>query len=122
MGTLYAAATTVSGCLLFTVGLAVDRYGTRDITLWVILPGLTIACLVSSYMTTYWMVWFSIFLLRFFGQGSMSMLPGVLVAHWFVKKRGRAMSFSSIGNFISAIILPPMNTILIENVGWREAW
>ena len=122
MGTLYAAATTLSGCLLFTVGIAVDKYGTRAMTLWVVLPGLTLACLISSQMTNYWMVWISIFMLRFFGQGSMSMIPSVAIAHWFTKKRGRAFSLSGIGGFVSGIILPPMNTVLIEKFGWREAW
>merc|ERR1719253_473317 len=56
-------------------------------------------------MTNYWMVWFSIFLLRFFGQGSMSMIPGVVIAYWFVKKRGRALSISGIWGFLSAIVL-----------------
>ena len=67
MGTLYAAATTVSGCLLFTMGMAVDKWGARVMTLWVILPGLVCATLVSSYMTSYLAVWLSVFLLRFFG-------------------------------------------------------
>ena len=122
MGTLYAAATAVSGCLLFTMGMAVDRWGARTMTLWVILPGLTGACLISSYMTGYWIVWLSIFFLRFFGQGSMSMVPNVVVSHWFIKKRGRALSLMNIGGFVSAVVLPPMNTLLIEAVGWRNAW
>ena len=122
MGTLYAAATTASGCLLFTMGMAVDKWGTRNMTLWAALPGLTLACFVSSQMTNYWMVWFSIFLLRFFGQGAMSMIPSVCVAHWFTKKRGRAFSLSGIGGFVSALVLPPMNTVLIETFGWRETW
>ena len=122
MGTLYAAATTASGCLLFTMGMAVDKYGARAMTLWVVLPGLTLACLVSSYMTSYWMVWFSIFLLRFFGQGSCWMIPGVVIAHWFVKKRGRALSINGIWYYLSAILLPPLNALLIEKYGWRETW
>ena len=122
MGTLYASATTVSGCLLFTMGMAVDKWGSRAMTLWVILPGLTVACLISSYMTKTWMVGLSIFFLRFFGQGAMSMVPGVVVAHWFVKQRGRALSFMGVGGFVSAVVLPPINALLIEQVGWREAW
>ena len=54
MGTLYAAATVVSGCLLFTMGMAIDRWGARIMTIWVILPGLIGACLLSCYMTEYW--------------------------------------------------------------------
>ena len=122
MGTLYAVTTMVSGCLLFTIGMAVDKWGTRDMTLWIVLPGLILACLVSSLMDSIWVVWISIFLLRFFGQGAMYMIPGVVVAHWFVKKRGRALSISGIFNFASAIVFPPLNTILIEKYGWREAW
>ena len=54
MGSIYAAGTVVSGCLLFIMGMAIDRFGAKQMTLWVVLPGLISACLVSSYMTNYW--------------------------------------------------------------------
>ena len=122
MGSIYAAGTAISGCLLFTMGMAIDRFGARSMTLWVILPGLICACLVSSYMTSYWQVLLSIFLLRYLGQGAMGSVPNVVMAHWFVKQRGRALSFMGVGGFLSAMILPPMNTLLIDSVGWRQAW
>ena len=49
-------------------------------------------------------------------------LISVATLDWFLKQRGRALSFMGIGGFISAVLLPPMNTLLIEKVGWREAW
>ena len=122
MGTLYATSTVVSGFLLFTLGIGIDRWGSRTMTLWVFIPGLASACIVSSCINGYLAMWLSFFLLRFFSRGAMNMVPKVIVAHWFVKKRGRAMSLALIGGSISAIVLPPMNALLIEAVGWRNAW
>ena len=85
MGSLYATATVVSGCLLFVIGMAVDRWGARSMTLWIICPGLAGACILSSYTTGYWTVWLSVFLLRFFARGAMNMVPRVVIAHWFIR-------------------------------------
>jgi MFS family permease len=122
MGMLYAIATAVSGCLLFTVGFAVDKYGARSITIYVITPGVVTACIMSSLIKGYWSTWFSILLLRFFGQGAMFLVPSVVVSHWFVKQRGRALSFVQVGSFLNAVIFPPVTQILIILVGWRLAW
>ena len=50
------------------------------------------------------------------------MVPGVVVAHWFVKQRGRALSFMGVGGFLSAVLFPPVNSIMIIELGWRTAW
>jgi len=32
------------------------------------------------------------------------------------------MSFMGIGGFLSAVIFPPVNSIMILTLGWRTAW
>ena len=39
-----------------------------------------------------------------------------------MKKRGRALSISGVWYYLSAVVLPPLNAVLIEKYGWRETW
>src|SRR5699024_5908515 len=62
------------------------------------------------------------FLIRLFGQGSMSLIPNTLVAQWFLKKRGIAFSIMTLGSFASAMSFPLINTWLIDTWDWQFAW
>jgi len=48
--------------------------------------------------------------------------PTVVVANWFVKKRGRAMAVTTMGMAFGAMIATPVITYLIGALGWRQAW
>lgn len=117
----YSTATLAAGMFLFFVGYLVDKYGHRIITTIIaILLGL--ACFWNSAITSTAMLFIGFFLLRLLGQGSMTLLPGTLVPQWFISKRGRALSFIAIGGFISSALFPPINSWVIMNWGWAEAW
>jgi MFS family permease len=118
---LYATATTTSACIMPFVGRAVDKYGQRRMSL-IVSCGLVCACLVASTVNSSGVCWLSFFMLRFFGQGSMSLIPNTVIPHWFDTRRGRAFSFTAIGGFISAVGFPLVDTWLILQVGWRQAW
>ena len=118
---LYATATTTSACLMPFVGRAVDKYGQRHMSLYVSC-GLVFACLIASSVNSSGICWFAFFLLRFFGQGSMTLIPNTVIPHWFSDRRGRAFSFTAIGGFISAVGFPLVDTWLIHTYGWRNAW
>ena len=122
MGTMMATSSTLSACVLFLIGICVDKWGTRRMVLRVLLPGCVFTCLLSGKMTEKYQVWASLFLLRFFAQGGLGLVPAVIVSHWFFRQRGRALSFMGIGAFLSGAIMPVLNTKMIEEVGWRAAW
>lgn len=42
------------------------------------------------------------------------------VSHWFVKRRGIAMSLVASGNYLAGTIWPPFVHDLSENLGWRD--
>lgn len=54
------------------------------------------------------------------GMGAFVM--DVVVSNWFVRKRGRAIAFGSVGLSTAAVILPPLSSTLIAEFGWRIAW
>ncbi|HSA79402.1 MAG TPA: MFS transporter, partial [Geminicoccaceae bacterium] len=60
--------------------------------------------------------------LRFLGQGSLMLASANLVAQWFSKKRGFALSLMALGFSASIAIHPPLAQWLIDQAGWRGAW
>lgn len=121
ISTMYLFATLLAGLLLFIVGRLVDRYGQRKMTV-IIAILLAVACVFNSLILGPAMLFIGFFMLRLFGQGSMTLIPGTLVPQWFVGKRGRALSFMAFGSFLSAAALPPFNAWLIDQVGWQVSW
>ncbi|WP_245613674.1 MFS transporter [Alkalihalobacterium bogoriense] len=121
VSTMYLFATLLAGFLLFLVGRLVDKYGQRKMTV-IIAVILGITCVFNSFLLGPVMLFFGLFMLRLFGQGSMTLIPGTLVPQWFVSKRGRALSFMAFGSFLSAAALPPFNAWLIDQVGWQMSW
>ncbi|MDZ7837593.1 MAG: MFS transporter [Actinomycetota bacterium] len=79
-------------------------------------------CLYMSLIIHPIMLFIGFFLIRLFGQSSMIIGPSTLIPRWFEKKRGRALSFISIGGITAAALLPPFNTWMINNWGWRMGW
>ena len=118
---IYSFATLSAGLLLFIIGRCVDRYGQRIMMASVgLLLGL--ACFWNSFVIGPIMLFAGFFMLRLFGQGSMTLVPNTLVPQWFIKKRGRAMSAMTIGAFISSAAFPPLNVWMIHTWGWPVAW
>lgn len=83
---------------------------------------LGLACFFNSFVVNTWMMAIGFFLIRFFGQGSMTLIPNTLVPQWFVIKRGRAMSFMALGGFTSAALFPVINTWMIKTWSWQTTW
>lgn len=44
-----------------------------------------------------------------------------LIARWFVRRRGQALGFTSLGSAIGGAFFPPVATALIASLGWRGA-
>lgn len=121
VSTMYLFATLFAGFLLFMIGRLVDRFGQRRMTV-IVAAMLGIACIFNAFLMGPVMLFIGFFLLRLFGQGSLTLIPGTLIPQWFVIKRGRAMSFLAFGSFISAAALPPVNAWLIDQFGWQISW
>ncbi|MFB4162973.1 MFS transporter [Alteribacillus sp. JSM 102045] len=118
---IYSAATLCAGLSLFLIGRLIDKKGQRFMAVTVGTM-LAIACFWNSMLLGPIMMFIGFYLLRLFGQGSMTLVPNTLVPQWFDKQRGRALSFMTLGVLISAAALPPINLFLMETWGWRFAW
>ena len=45
-----------------------------------------------------------------------------LVATWFVEKRGAALGIAAMGISVSGVLMPPIGTALIAEIGWRNTF
>lgn len=59
---------------------------------------------------------------RTFALGITNLAGNVLIANWFVRKRGRAMAVAIIGIRLGQAALPMLAQFLILGFGWRWAW
>ncbi|OLS37050.1 MFS transporter [Alkalihalophilus pseudofirmus] len=118
---IYSVATLFAGMLMIIIGRFVDRLGQKQMMM-IVGTVLGLACFFNSFVSNIWMMAVGFFLIRLFGQGSMTLIPATLVPQWFIKKRGRALSFMAIGSFVSAAFFPIANTWMINTWSWQTSW
>lgn len=54
--------------------------------------------------------------------GASTMTCVILISSWFYKQRGLAIGIALVGTSLGSILLSPANALLIERVGWRQAF
>jgi MFS family permease len=121
LSSAYAGATLVAAFGLPYVGRLVDRFGVRRVLLVVALL-FGIACFAFGRVDNILLLALGFGALRFLGQGSLMLCSANLVAQWFSRKRGFALSLMALGFSASVAIHPPLAQWLIDQVGWRETW
>jgi len=103
------------------VGRILDKYGTRR-------PLIVVSLIVLTSMTALARIsngWQMIVVFVLIGTVGMSPSGGNLYAivplsHWFIRKRGKAMSIAFIGLPIGIFFLMPLAQLLINRYGWRS--
>ena len=117
----YAFATLAAAFGLPLMGRLLDRIGPRQLLLFVTLL-LGVACIAFGAVAG--ILWLAVAFaaLRFLGQGSLMLGCSNLVAHWFNRRRGFALSIMAMGFSASMAVHPPLSQWLIDTVGWRQAW
>jgi MFS family permease len=121
ISSFYSIATLFSGLAMPIVGRMIDSQGHKK-SLLLICILFAVSCLWMSIVSAPWMIFIGFMLIRLFGQGSMSLIPSVLVPQWFIRKRGKALSFATIGGVMGFAFMPPLNNMLVENFGAPAAW
>lgn len=121
VSSLYSMGTLTAGLIMGMMGGLFDRWGHRIMTTFVALL-LGVACLGMSLVNSLVILFIGFFAIRLLGQGSMSLSSTTLPPQWFITKKGRALSIASLGGAVSTALLPPLNTWLILNYGWRFGW
>jgi len=104
------------------VGTLVDRYGGR----WLMVIGTTIVA-VGYFLLTHVESFAQFVGIRLtlvtLGDSMMGyMVVNVIIAHWFMRQRSRALAISSMGVGFAKVCMPVLAAWLILTLGWRQTW
>ena len=104
------------------VGPIVDRRGGRKL----IVAGAVIASagyFMLSRVQEFWQFFLIRCTLVVAGDTLMgSVVVMVIIARWFVRKRGRAIAIANLGTGIAKVSMPLLAAALFVSVGWRQSW
>lgn len=120
-GGLYTIATLASSICLIWAGAQADRIRARVLAL-ICLIGLAAVTVFMANVTHIVALGLALFGLRFFGQGMMTHISTIMLARWFNRFRGRALSFAQLGVPSAEAVMPFLLTISIVAFGWRQVW
>jgi len=140
LSTAYLLGTIASSFLLTRAGQLYDKIGARWLgTMVTIALGLVLIYLSQvdriafgfaevlglesiRFYVSFLIVTIGFFLLRFTGQGVLTMLSRNMMMKWFNRKRGLANGISSVFVSLGFAISPLVFDFLIESYSWRWAW
>tara|TARA_B100000949_G_scaffold108626_1_gene96421 strand:- start:3215 stop:4408 length:1194 start_codon:yes stop_codon:yes gene_type:complete len=111
------------GALSFIVmGYLYDKYGGRRvISVALIMVGISV-CLLSQVNSIFGLILIYGILGSFASSGASFVTIHSLLAKWFYRRRGLAMSLSAAGGSIGPLLFAPFCAFLIEAFDWRTAF
>ncbi|HEY5543784.1 MAG TPA: MFS transporter [Candidatus Binatia bacterium] len=112
----------IGACLAPVVGTLVDRYGGR----WLMVLGAAITglgFLLLGTIDNFGQFAAIRLTLVTLGDALMGyMVVNVVVAQWFIRQRGRAFAFTSMGVGFAKVCMPVLAAWLLVSLGWRQTW
>lgn len=120
-GSLYAAATLISGLCLIWAGRQIDRVRLLPASLTATAV-LALGCVLMAVAWHVAILGLALLLLRFAGQGVMGLLSATAMARRFDRERGRAIGVASLGFQAGLASFPALGVGLALWLGWRGAW
>lgn len=104
------------------VGPLLDRYGARPVMAGgAVIAGFGLIFLMG--IQEVWHFWVIYAIVGALGLHEMGQFTGpVVVSKWFIRFRGRAMAFATIGVSAGAMVMAPIIGLLIPTIGWRHTW
>ncbi len=117
----YLIGTMAGAALLLPVGSWIDRVGTRQAMRWIgaaFGAGLIVMAGVRGFVTL--VAGFT--LIRWLGQGSLSLVSSVAIVHWFERLRGRVVGVTSPAVITLMSFTPLMMGMAVATYGLRTAW
>ena len=104
------------------IGPLLDRFGSRLILpVAALMTGLALIGL--AHIGHAWQLILLFVIMGLVGMsGPGALATSVPVLKWFIRNRGRALAFMSLGVPIGAMVFVPLTQYLIDAVGWEMAW
>ena len=120
-GSIFASATLCSSLLLIWVGKKIDDVNIFKFAFFVTIL-LSFACFFFSRITSVFLLFIGIFLMRFSGQGMMSHTASTTISRYFTRTRGRALSISWFGLSSAEFVMPVLMVYLLTIIDWQNLW
>jgi sugar phosphate permease len=121
---VFAGATSIGtllgGFAALVIGPLIDRFGAK----WILLSGFFVMgglLMALGSINALWQFYLIFIFTRLSLQGIVNLTNNVVLAKWFVVKRGRALAISSIGQRVGLGTVPLFAQLLIAGYGWRTA-
>ncbi len=105
-----------SSCILLGIGLLLASISVE------ISQALGVFLNSNSWIIPFSVISCMFFLIRFSGQGLLTMASRNMIMIWFDKNRGKINSFTSISVTLGFSLSPLLINVLIDNGGWEQAW
>lgn len=117
----YLVGTLAGAWTMPAFGSLMDRRGTRFALTVVSIAFATVLAAMSGVagLVTLALGFIGI---RMLGQGALSLISTTAVAHWFDRRRGRAVGYSAAGGQALMTVAPLALAGAILWLGWRGAW
>lgn len=140
LSTAYLLGTIASSFLITKAGKLYDKIGARWLGIIVTLTLGTVLIFLSQvdrfafalgrlpglgnlqFYLSFIAIMSGFFLLRFTGQGVLTMLSRNMMMKWFIRKRGLANGISSVFVSLGFAVSPLIFDHFIETYSWRWAW
>ena len=120
-GTLYGIATLCSSLTLIWLGKKIDDLKLVNYSILVVIF-LTFAVLFFSFINGIIFLAIGIFFLRLSGQWLMAHTASTAVARFFVRSRGKALSYIWVGMSLGEFLLPVITVYALTFIYWRNLW
>ncbi len=110
-----------SAVLVLPAGALTDKYGPR----WIVVPALLLygtSFVLTGRIDSLWQLYLVQGLLMGIATAGPWMATITTVGKWHTKKAGLAMGITAVGAALGSVIFPSLSSLLIEAMGWRDAW
>jgi MFS family permease len=118
----FSVFTLVHGLASYPIGWYCDRLGPRRLVL-VGAGLLTLGLALNGAVTRPWHFYLTFGVLTSLGVASAGWVPAVvIVQRWFPGRVGTALGFTSAGIGVGIFLVVPLSQVLIDLLGWRDAY
>jgi OFA family oxalate/formate antiporter-like MFS transporter len=116
-------AQAIAGIVFVPVaGILLDRIGARPVMIFGSVTA-GIGLLLLTQVQEPWHFWVLYGIVGALGLHSMGQFTGpVVVAKWFIRRRGRAVAIITSGTTIGGLLIAPIIGFMMTTHGWRQVW
>jgi len=113
----------VGALCLPAIGAFIDRYGAKRVILVSVLFYGLFLCSSLWVSSGLWQLYLLFTVLGIAMSSGAAPVPyGVVISHWFNRRRGLALALCMMGIGVGSIVVPILSQRLIAAIGWRATF